>query len=55
MFGYESEAGVRIRKRREEKDLNSDNDNGQTTPVEDSEEKKEGSTNEDLNLAVLPR
>jgi len=53
VFGYESEAGVRVRKRQEEKDLNNI-DNGQTTPEED--EKKENiTTSEDLNLDILPR
>jgi len=48
VFGYESAAGVRIRKRKEEKDFNIDN--GQVTP-----EKEDTPSALDPNIDVLPR
>jgi len=51
VFGYESEAGVRIRKRQDEKDLN-DIDNGKETP---EKEDITSALDKHPNIEVLPR
>jgi high-affinity iron transporter len=55
VFGFESEAGMRIRQRREEKALNIDN--GQVTPEKDSNSVKDGNSaaGEDAVIEALPR
>jgi len=53
VLGFESEAGIRIRQRREEKDSNIDA--GQTTPEKDSNSVKDGEPGADPIIEALPR
>jgi len=52
VLGFESEAGIRIRQRREAKDVNID---GQVTPEKDGNSVKDGQSGEDPIIEALPR